>query len=54
MIKLISGNAMGADDFDTLMSEMDAYRGAGMTVDAGTLNETRFSLFYGNGVDAHI
>ena len=45
---------MDANDFDTLMSEMDAYRDAGITVDAGTLNKTHCTLFYGNAVDAHI
>ena len=54
MIKLISGNAIDANHFDTLMCEIDAYRGAGTTVDAGTLNKTHYTLFYGNAVDAHI
>ena len=54
MIKLISGNAIDANDFDTLMCEIDAYRGAGTMVDAGTLNKTHYTLFDGNAVDAHI
>ena len=54
MIKPISGNAMDANDFDALMCKMDAYRGAGMTMDAVTLNKTYYTSFYGNAVDAHI
>ena len=34
---------MDANDFDIWMCDVDAYRGAGMTVDAGTLNKTHYT-----------
>ena len=43
MIEPMSGNAMDANNFDALICKMDAYRGAGMTVDAGTLNKTHYT-----------